>query len=134
MKAGSRPNPALHPHQEPLRLKPLFLGLCLMITLSSNSSVLPFNYANNGLGSNWALVFQDAFSGTNLNHTNWVPYWFSDGTINPGSSTYGYASNVVVNGQLNLILRNSTNGALIRRKSSGSAGGLPKFDSSGSRL
>jgi len=92
-----------------------------MIAQSSNGSVLPYNYANNGLGSNWALAFQDNFSGTSLNKTNWVPYWFSDGTINPGSGTRGYASNVVVNGQLNLIMRTSTNGALISSNPHGGA-------------
>ena len=91
----------------------LLFGICLMMALSSNGSVLPFNYANNGLGPNWALVFHDDFTGTRLNKTNWAPYWFSNGSLNPGSSTYGYASNVTVNGQLNLQLWNSTNGALI---------------------
>ena len=92
----------------------------LLIALSSNGAVLPFNYANNGLGSNWTLVFQDEFSGTSLNKTNWVPYWFSDGTLLPGSSTPGYASNVTVNGQLNLV-RTSTNGACIASNPQGGA-------------
>ena len=84
------------------RLLSLRFGICLMIALSSNGSVLPFNYANNGLGPNWTLVFHDDFTGTSLNKTNWDPYWFSDGTLLPGSSTHGYATNVTVNGQLNL--------------------------------
>lgn len=103
------------------RLSGLLFGICLMIALSSDSAVLPYNYASNGLGSNWALVFQDTFTGTSLNLTNWAPYWFSDGTANPGSSTRGYASNVTVNGQLNLLLWNSTNGALISSNPNGGA-------------
>jgi hypothetical protein len=99
----------------------VLIGICLMIALSSNGSVLPYNYTNNGLGSNWALVFSDNFSGTSLNKTNWAPYWFSDGPLNPGSSTWGYASNVTVNGQLNLVLNNSTNGALISSNPNGGA-------------
>lgn len=88
--------------------------------LSSSASVLPFNSGNNGLGSNWTLVFSDDFSGTSLNKTNWVPYWFSDGTVLPGSSMRGYASNVWVNGQLNLR-RVSTNGACISTNPHGGA-------------
>lgn len=80
--------------------------------LSSYGSVLPFNYASNGLGSNWTLVFHDEFTGTSLNRTNWAPYWFSDGTVLPGRTMRGYASNVMVNGQLNLRMI-STNGACI---------------------
>lgn len=99
----------------------LLFGICLMIAVSSNGSVLPFNYASNGLGTNWTLVFQDDFTGTSLNTTNWAPYWFSDGTLNPGSTTRGYASNVTVNGQLNLLLRNSTNGACISSNPHGGA-------------
>lgn len=102
------------------RLLSLLFGICQMIALSSNGSVLPFNYANNGLGSNWMLVFNDDFTGTSLNKTNWAPYWFSDGTFLPGSSTRGYASNVMVNGPLNL-LRNSTNGACISSNPHGGA-------------
>src|ERR1035441_3173823 len=98
----------------------LLFGICLMIARSSNGSVLPFNYANNGLGSNWTLVFHDDFTGTSLNRTNWAPYWFSNGTFLPGSSTRGYASNVTVNGQLNLM-RNSTNGACISSNPYGGA-------------
>jgi beta-glucanase (GH16 family) len=92
-----------------------------MIARLSNGSALPFNYADNGLGSNWTLVFNDDFSGTSLNPTNWAPYWFSDGNLNPGSSTRGYASNVTVNGQLNLLLENSTNGACISSNPYGGA-------------
>ena len=103
------------------RLLSLLFGICLMIVLSSNGSVLPFNYANNGLGSNWTLVFHDDCTGTSLNRTNWAPYWFSDGTLNPGSNTRGYASNVTVNGQVNLLLRNSTNGACISSNPHGGA-------------
>ena len=103
------------------RLLSLLFGICLMIAPSSNGSVLPFNCATNGLGLNWVLVFHDDFTGTSLNRTNWVPYWFSDGTTNPGSGTRGYASNVVVNGQLNLIMRNTTNGALISSNPHGGA-------------
>ncbi len=88
--------------------------------LSSNGTILPFNYASNGLGSNWTLVFSDDFSGTSLNKTNWAPYWFSDGTLLPGSNMRGYASNVWVNGQLNL-LRISTNGACIASNPHGGA-------------
>lgn len=99
---------------------PLFFWLCLVISLSSNASVLPFNCASNGLGPNWKLVFSDDFSGANLNKTNWAPYWFSDGTLLPGSSTRGYATNVTVNGQLNL-LRISTNGACISSNPYGGA-------------
>jgi hypothetical protein len=99
----------------------LLFGICLVTAWSSSGSVLPFNYANNGLGSNWVLVFSDNFSGTSLNKTNWVPYWFSDGTLNPGSATWGYATNVTVNGQLNLRLWNSTNGALIASNPHGGA-------------
>jgi Glycosyl hydrolases family 16 len=102
-----------------LRLPSLLLGICL--ALSATGSVLPFNYTNNGLGSNWTLVFSDDFSGTSLNKTNWAPYWFSDGTLNPGSGTWGYASNVTVNGQLNLLIRTSTNGALISTNPHGGA-------------
>ncbi|HTV42901.1 MAG TPA: glycoside hydrolase family 16 protein [Candidatus Sulfotelmatobacter sp.] len=102
------------------RLFSLLFGACLMIALSSYGSVLPFNCASNGLGSNWTLVFSDNFSGTSLNKTNWVPYWFSDGTVLPGSTTPGYASNVVVNGQLNLT-RISTNGACISSNPDGGA-------------
>src|SRR5580693_5511666 len=86
----------------------LLFGICLIIARSSSGSVLPFNCASNGLGPNWTLVFHDDFTGTSLNRTNWAPYWFSDGTLNPGSNTRGYASNVTVNAQLNLLLRNST--------------------------
>ena len=103
-----------------LRLSLLFT-ICLMASLCSSGTVLPFDYASNGLGANWALIFNDNFSGTNLNNTNWVPYWFSNGTINPGSGTWGYSSNVTVNGQLNLQLNNSTNGALISSNPSGGA-------------
>ena len=103
------------------RLLSLLIGICLMVALSSNGSVLPYNSANNGLGSNWALVFCDDFSGTSLNKTNWAPYWFSDGTLNPGSNTRGYASNVTVNAQLNLQLWNLTNGALIASNPHGGA-------------
>ena len=92
-----------------------------MIALPSEGSVLPFNYANNGLGTNWALVFHDDFTGTSLNKTNWAPYWFSDGTLNPGSNTRGYASNVTVNGQLNLRLNNLTNGASVSSNPHGGA-------------
>lgn len=99
----------------------LFFGICLLIALSSHGSVLPFDYASNGLGSKWTLVFSDDFSGTSLNKTNWASYWFSDGTLNPGSGTWGYASNVTVNGQLNLRLWNSTNGALIATNPHGGA-------------
>ncbi len=99
----------------------LCVGIFLGIALSSNGSVLPFNCTNNGLGTNWTLEFSDNFTGTSLNKTNWAPYWFSDGTANPGSSTYGYASNVTVNGQLNLVLRSSTNGALISSNPNGGA-------------
>jgi hypothetical protein len=102
------------------RLRLLF-GICLMMALSANGSVLPFNDATNGLGSNWALVFNDDFTGTSLNPTNWAPYWFADGTLNPGSSTRGYATNVTVNGQLNLLLENSTNGACISSNPNGGA-------------
>lgn len=100
----------------------LLFGTSLMIALSTHGSVLPFNFANNGLGSNWTLVFSDNFSGTSLNKTNWVPYWFSDGTPLPGGSTStpGYATNVTVNGELNL-LRISTNGALISTNPHGGA-------------
>jgi hypothetical protein len=104
-----------------LRLLSLLLGICLMIVRSSNGSVLPFNCANNGLGSNWTLVFDDEFTGASLNRTNWAPYWFSDGTLNPGSNTRGYASNVTVNAQLNLQLWNSTNGACISSNPHGGA-------------
>lgn len=92
-----------------------------MIVLSSHAVVLPFNYANNGLGTNWALLFNDNFTGTSLNKTNWAPYWFSDGTLNPGSNTRGYASNVTVNGQLNLLLNNLTNGACVSSNPGGGA-------------
>jgi hypothetical protein len=102
------------------RLFSLLFGICLMIARSSIGSVLPFNYANNGLGSNWALVFHDDFTGTSLNRTNWAPYWFSNGTLLPGSGTPGYASNVTINGQLNLM-RNSTNGACISSNPHGGA-------------
>lgn len=102
-------------------LSNLLLGICLMIALSSKGSLLPFNYVNNGLGSNWTLVFSDDFSGTSLNKTNWASYWFSDGTLNPGSGTWGYTSNVTVNGQLNLLLQKSTNGALISTNPHGGA-------------
>jgi hypothetical protein len=104
-----------------LRPLSLLFGICLMLAQSSHSSMLPFNSANNGLGSNWTLVFNDDFSGTSLNKTNWAPYWFSDGTLNPGSSTWGYASNVTVNGQLNLRLNNLTNGACISSNPHGGA-------------
>ncbi len=97
------------------------MGICLILALSSHGSVLPFNCASNGLGSNWALVFNDTFAGTTLNKTNWAPYWFSDGTLLPGSKTFGYSSNVTVNGQLNLIVRNSTNGACIASNPVGGA-------------
>src|SRR3984957_9436503 len=102
-------------------LSSVFLGICLMIAPSSHGSVLPFNYANNGLGTNWALVFSDNFSGTSLNKTNWAPDWFSDGTLNPGSNTRGYATNVIVNGQLSLLLWNLTNGASISSNPDGGA-------------
>lgn len=90
----------------------LLVGICLFIALSSYGSVLPFNYASNGLGSNWTLVFHDDFTGTSLNPTNWAPYWFSDGTVLPGRNMRGYASNVTVNAQLNLRMI-ATNGACI---------------------
>ncbi len=96
-------------------------GIYLMMARSADGSVLPFNYATNGLGSNWALVFNDEFTGTSLNSTNWAPYWFFDGNFNPGSSTRGYAANVTVNGQLNLRLQNSTNGACISSSPYGGA-------------
>jgi hypothetical protein len=102
------------------RLLSLLFGICLMIALSSNGSVLPFNYAINGLGPNWTLVFHDDFTGTSLNKTSWAPYWFSDGTLLPGSSTPGYATNVTVNGQLNLQ-RISTNGGCISSNPYGGA-------------
>lgn len=92
-----------------------------MIAFPSEGSVLPFNYASNGLGTNWTLVFHDDFTGGNLNRTNWAPYWFSDGTLNPGSNTRGYASNVTVNGQLNLRLNNLTNGACVSSNPRGGA-------------
>jgi hypothetical protein len=98
-----------------------FLIICLMTAVSSSGAVLPYNYASNGLGPNWTLQFSDNFSGTTLNKTNWAPYWFSDGTELPGSSTWGYQSNVTVNGQLNLTLRNSTNGACIASNPYGGA-------------
>jgi hypothetical protein len=98
----------------------LVLVLFLDLSLSSDASVLPYNYATNGLGSNWTLVFDDEFAGTSLNKTNWVPYWFSDGTVLPGSNLRGYASNVWVNGQLNLR-RISTNGACIASNPHGGA-------------
>ena len=95
-----------------INLDSLVVGICLIIALPSNGSVLPFNYASNGLGSNWTLVFHDDFTGASLNRTNWAPYWFSDGTVLPGRTMRGYASNVMVNGQLNLRMI-STNGACI---------------------
>lgn len=95
-----------------IKLDSLLVGTCLIIAASSDGSMLPFNYASNGLGSNWTLVFHDDFTGTTLNQTNWVPYWFSDGTVLPGRTMRGYASNVTVNGQLNLRMI-STNGACI---------------------
>jgi hypothetical protein len=104
-----------------LRLLSLLFGICLMIALTSNGSVLPFDYANNGLGSNWMLVFSDNFNGTSLNKTNWAPCWFSDGTELPGSKTFGYATNVTVNGQLNLRLWNLTNGACLSSNPRGGA-------------
>jgi hypothetical protein len=39
----------------------LLVGTWLVMALSANGSVLPFNFANNGLGSNWTLVFNDDF-------------------------------------------------------------------------
>ena len=99
----------------------LLLGSCLMVALPSDGAVLPFNYAANGLGTNWALAFHDDFTGTSLNTTNWAPYWFSDGTLNPGSNTRGYASNVTVNAQLNLRLNNLTNGACVSSNPHGGA-------------
>ena len=95
------------------RLLSLLFGICLLIVQSSNGSVLPFNYAKNKLGSDWALVFSDDFVGTKLDTTKWAPYWFSDGNLNPGSTTRGYASDVTVDGHLNLKLRNSNNGACL---------------------
>lgn len=123
MQESQNPGPAvcLRRFLNDFRLSSLPFGICLMIALPSNGAVLPYDYASNGLGTNWALAFQDNFSGTSLNKTNWVPYWFSDGTTNPGSGTTGHASNVVVNGQLNLILRSSTNGALISSNPHGGA-------------
>ena len=103
-----------------INLESLLVGTCLLIALPSNGLVLPFNYASNGLGTNWTLVFHDDFTGTSLNRTNWVPYWFSDGTVLPGATMRGYASNVTVNGQLNL-LRISTNGACIASNPHGGA-------------
>jgi hypothetical protein len=103
-----------------VRIQSLLFGVCLGLSRSSQGAVLPFNYAQNGLGSNWTLVFHDDFTGTSLNKTNWVPYWFSDGTVLPGSSMRGYASNVTVNGQLNLV-RRSTNGACISSNPHGGA-------------
>src|SRR5215469_14099458 len=100
----------------------LLVGIYLVVASNGLGSVLPFNCTSNGLGSNWTLVFSDDFSGTSLNKTNWAPYWFSDGTILPGSNMRGYASNVVVNGQVNLR-RVSTNGACI---SSNPVGGAKK--------
>ncbi|HEX3628789.1 MAG TPA: glycoside hydrolase family 16 protein [Verrucomicrobiae bacterium] len=100
------------------RFAGLLFGFCF--ALSSTASVLPFNYAVNGLGSRWTVVFDDEFTGTSLNKTNWAPYWFSDGTVLPGSNMRGYASNVVVNGQLNLW-RKSTNGACIASNPIGGA-------------
>jgi Glycosyl hydrolases family 16 len=113
MKKQKKPRLLRHSRMNDFTLLSLLFGICLMTAKSSGGSVLPFNYANNALGSNWTLVFSDDFSGTSLNKTNWAPYWFSDGTSLPGGSTStpGYATNVTVNGQLNL-LRISTNGAL----------------------
>ena len=105
----------------------LLVGSWLVMVLSVNGAVLPFNFASNGLGANWTLVFNDDFSGTSLNPTNWAPYWFADGTLNPGSSTRGYATNVTVNGQLNLQLQNATNGALISSSPYGGAQGGFQF-------
>jgi hypothetical protein len=123
MQESQDPGPAVSLRQllNHFRLPSLLCGICLMMALPSDAAVLPYNYASNGLGTNWALVFQDNFAGTSLNTTNWVPYWFSDGTTNPGSGTRGWASNVVVNGQLNLIMRNTTNGALISSNPRGGA-------------
>lgn len=103
------------------RRSSLLFGICLIMALSAKGSLLPFNNDSNGLGSNWALVFNDDFTGTSLNPTNWAPYWFADGNLNPGSSTRGYATNVTVNGQLNLLLENSTNGACISSSPYGGA-------------
>jgi beta-glucanase (GH16 family) len=104
-----------------MTLMSLLFGICLLIALPSGGPVLPYNCTHNELGSNWTLVFHDDFTGASLNTTKWAPYWFSDGTLNPGSQTRGYASNVTVNGQLNLLLRNSTNGACISSKPCGDA-------------
>ena len=110
-----RPNP------NAFRRLSLLLRLGLLLARSAHSAVLPYNSATNGLGANWALVFNDDFSGPGLNPTNWAPYWFFDGNLNPGSNTRGYATNVTVNGQLNLQLANLSNGALISSSPYGGA-------------
>jgi len=115
------PEKVMRIDQRVFRLLILLSWIGLMISNSSSGSMLPFNYDKNKLGSNWTLVFNDEFIGTKLNTTNWAPYWFSDGNLNPGSSTRSYATNVTLDGHLNLRLRNATNGACLSSYAYGGA-------------
>jgi beta-glucanase (GH16 family) len=72
----------------------------------------------------WDLMFEDHFNTTTLNTADvWEPFWYSDGlTLN---NTPVHATNVSVSGgNLVLAMPNSTSGACVTSRPSGSRGGF----------
>jgi hypothetical protein len=67
--------------------------------------------APNGPPGTWQLVFDDEFSGTSLDTSQWTDSWFNGGTMNNVATSRANVS--VSNGELRLVLSDANTGALV---------------------